>query len=296
MKFLLNLLLNLILLGGVVYFIAFYIAPNSVLTQQIKSNLTSVTGKPHQTIAPSSEIADLAAKAHMTDLAKTIFYSTNPEIDYDRATFNEHCQAPAGQEFVELGCFTTDNHIYILGLQQPQIASEMVVVAAHEMLHAAYTQLPIWQRPKINQEVEAAFAQVKNRELSLEMRNYRQTEPGERDNELHSILGTEFNSLPADLESYYQQYFTNRPTVIADYVQFQQAFSSLETQLNQLETQITSMRTQMKQLLKEGRIVEYNALVPQVNALIRQYNAKVADYNSLSRSLRGEEPTVNNNQ
>lgn len=242
--------------------------------------------------APNTQIAQLADEASMTEKAKQIFYSTHPVVVTDRATFERDCQAPVTSDSIELGCFTPDNRIYILGISNPQLQGQMVVTAAHEMLHAAYAQLSTTQRNTVDSELEQELPYLQNKQLSRELRSYKQTEPGERDNELHSIIGTEYPQLSSSLEAYYGQYFINRSQVVSYAQQFNQVFSNLESDLTALNTEIRQTRKEMHTDLNSQDIEGYNALVPQINGYINQYNQDVAEYNELSRSLMGNESPV----
>lgn len=261
---------------------------------QLKNLVPNLPQQNLEDFKPDPEIASLADQATMTDKAKLIFYSTHPIIDTDRTTFEIHCQAPVTPNSVELGCYTSDNRIYILNISDPKLKIQMVVTASHEMLHAAYTQLSLTEENKVDQELEAELPKVENQKLAQELKGYRITEPGQRDNELHSIIGTEYPNIGTDLESYYSQYFNNRGIVVADAQAFNNSFTSLESKLNSLQSQIRQMRRQMNLDLRRGDISGYNNLVPQINSLISQYNQTVKLYNNLSRSLIGEEsPTTN---
>jgi hypothetical protein len=247
-------------------------------------------GRLHQiTYQPPADISSLADQAQMTDAAKSIFYRAEPVIDTDRSTFNRHCESPISSNLVELGCYTSDNHIYILKINDPNLQAEMVVVAAHEMLHAAYAKTTDTEKASINEQLEMTVAHLHNSALDQEMRTYRLTEPGQRDNELHSLLGTEYYPLDSSLESYYRGFFKNRQIVTEDHHKFQGVFDNLQTQLDQLESRIRNDRQLMNIYLKRGDIRSYNALVPQVNALIDNYNQVADQYNTLSRNLAGAE-------
>jgi hypothetical protein len=239
---------------------------------------------------PSSpEIASLAEQAGMSEKGKQIFYSTNPVIDTDRAVFEQHCKAPVAQNTVELGCYTSQNKIYILKIPDERLQAQMIVVAAHEMLHAAYFKLSANERLKIDTEVEVQLPLIQNKDLSRALRNYHETEPGQRDNELHSIIGTEYGNLNPELQAHYQEYFSNRQAVIAKAQEFNQVFASIETQLDTLKEEITAMRSTMQTYLRRGEIDQYNALVPEINAKVTEYNQRVEEYNELSRNLAGQE-------
>ncbi len=237
----------------------------------------------------TADIALLATEAAMTDKGKAIFFAAKPEIDADRLTFEQHCQTQVSANNVELGCYTPDNHIYILKIGDPRLSEEMVVVAAHEMLHAAYAQLSSSERTALGTSLEAQVTILDNADLSQELRAYRLTEPGQRDNELHSLLGSEFAPLSPDLEKYYSQYFSNRGAVVKDAQDFNNVFSQLRASLSGLKSQIIQMRAKMKSDLGRGSVRAYNILVPQINNLVKQYNQTVGQYNAISRALLGQE-------
>ncbi|HMD87760.1 MAG TPA: hypothetical protein VKF38_01230 [Anaerolineaceae bacterium] len=236
-----------------------------------------------------AEIAQLAEEATMTNEAKAIFFAAKPEIDIDRQSFEQHCMTMVSANNVELGCYTPDNRIYILNISDPRLSEEMVVVAAHEMLHAAYAQYSLSEINTLDAQLEAQVSHIHNADLTEELRAYRITEPGQRDNELHSLLGTEFAPLSSELENHYSQYFSNRAAIVKDAQDFNNVFAQLQASLNVLESQIIQMRNKMRGDLARGNIRAYNALVPQFNNLVKQYNQTVNQYNAISRELVGQE-------
>jgi uncharacterized protein YukE len=231
----------------------------------------------------------------MTPEARDLFLSAQPQIDTNRLAFERHCQTQVMRNTVELGCFTTENHIFLLKLDDPRISSEMAVTAAHEMLHVAYTQISTSDRTMIDGLLETAVVTIQDPDLLQRLRAYRAFEPGQRDNELHSILGTEYAPLGAALDQYYSQYFSDdRRAVVTAAQQFNQIFTNQENQIASLQTQIRQMRRQMQSDLNQHKNEAYNKLVPQINELIQQYNQAVRDYNALSRELMGEESPASN--
>ena len=243
-------------------------------------------------IQAPADIAQLASEATMTARAKAIFFAAQPEIDTDRLTFEKHCQTMVSANNVELGCYTPDNRIYILNIADPRLSEEMVVVAAHEMLHAAYAQFSSIERNTIDAQLEAQLPQIHSDELTQQLRAYKLTELGQRDNELHSLLGTEFAPLNAGLEDYYSQYFSNRAAIVGDAQDFNNVFAQLQNSLNGLESQIVQMRKIMRSDRARGSIRAFNALVPQINNLVKQYNQTVSQYNAISRDLLGQETSA----
>jgi hypothetical protein len=236
-------------------------------------------------IKPAASIVQLADAAGMTARARAIFFAASPEIDPDHQVFDQHCQTQAVQNTAELGCYTTDHRIFILNIPDKTLSSEMAVVAAHEMLHAAYDQLSRSQQSKVNALVANQVRQIHNADLSQRLKVYSVMEPGQRSNELHSILGTEFSGLSPALEQYYSQYFTNRSQVVSSSQHFDAVFASLEKTLSSLEQNIVQVRRQMQVDRVRENIPAYNRLVPQLNSLVDQYNQAAYTYDSLSAGL-----------
>jgi hypothetical protein len=251
---------------------------------------------------PAPAMSQIISELKLTGSAKGMMYRGKPQID-DKPAFNSDCQPAKGQE-LELGCYAS-GRIYVLKISNPDLSSEMEVVAAHEFLHEAYTRLSASDRHKVDGLIEQAVTQIHDTDLDARLADYAQSEPGERNNELHSILGTEFANLPPELEQYYARYFQNRSDIMAAHTQYQKVFNNRRAQIDQelstirqLKAQLAALNAQMSELKASGSITAYNAQVPrqnalvdQVNSLIATYNADVEEYNALSESLNSQQIT-----
>jgi hypothetical protein len=237
------------------------------------------------------EVLRLADEATMTPYARDLFYRSVPQIDRDRGLFEAHCNLPnVPDSSVELACYApSDNRIFILAIDDPQLKSEMVVAAAHEMLHAAYKKMSTTERTALDKELRAALPAVMNDSLRNQLRQYRISEPGQENNELHSILGTEHRNLTPALDAHYAKFFSNRLAVVQASEQWEAVFSQLKAKIQLTEKEIRDLRADMAEDRRRNNIAAYNSKVPRVNALVRQYNEDVQQYNRLSRSLLGPE-------
>ncbi len=253
------------------------------------------------TFKPAPAMAAIEPKLGLTQLARGIFYSSQAQVD-SKAAFNADCDPAKGE--LELGCYF-HNRIYVLQIDNPSLQPEMEVTAAHELLHAAWTRLSTTKRNQIGSELERVYHSLNDSDLNTRMAAYAKSEPGEEANELHSILGTEEITLPADLETYYRQYFTSRSVIAADHAQYVQVFAQRKAELaNQLaviralKAQLAVLDAHMAALRASGDISDYNALVPRQNALVNQinslidaYQTGVDEYNALSASLDSQSIT-----
>lgn len=240
---------------------------------------------------PPAEIAQLSDRATLTEEGEKLFYRARPEIDETRNLLVQHCRVP-DEKTIELGCYLSTNKIYLLRINQPDLEPEMVVTAAHETLHAAYSRLDRKERNRLNARLKEVAAQQTRPDLQERLNDYESLEPGEEENELHSILGSEFANLPPDLETHYAQYFSNRAQIVAYSNQFNRNFDGLHKEIVQLESEIKAMRAQMRFYEQNNMISQYNALVPTINTKINRYNAKVEQYNQYADELLGRQPAT----
>jgi len=250
----------------------------------------NAAGKPAP-VPSDPEIIRLADAATMTPYARDVFFRSVPQIDSDRGLFEAHCNLPnVPDSSVELACYApSDNRIFILRIDDPQLKPEMVAAAAHEMLHAAYRRMTTQERAEIDKELRSALPSVMNDSLRNQLKEYRISEPGQENNELHSILGTEFRNLTPALETHYAKFFENRGALVAQSDAWEAVFSELKAKIQRTEKQIRDLRAEMAEDRRRNNISAYNSKVPRVNALVKQYNDDVQQYNRLSRSLLGPE-------
>jgi predicted nucleic acid-binding Zn-ribbon protein len=220
---------------------------------------------------PSADIESVAEQSSMSDRGKFLFYASIPAIE-SRDTFNTHCTTAAEKTAI-LGCYAA-RKIYIYDVTDSRLTGVKEVTAVHEMLHAAYDRLSDVERTRVNGLIDQATQSGTNESIAKRLALYAKTEPGERYNELHSILGSEIKDLPADLEKYYGQYFVNRLTVVSLSERYEAVFNELETHQNTL-------------------VRELNALADLINKDSDSYNQKFTSLQSAilafnQRAARGD--------
>jgi hypothetical protein len=259
---------------------------------------------------PSSEIVAIAEDTTMTPTGKRYFYLARPQLD-SKTTFNQHC--PTGELTQVLGCYNR-NRIYILDVDRVELEKVEDVTGAHEMLHAAYDRLSSGDRLKVDDEIESFYATVTDAKLRELVAQYDKAEPGERLNELHSILPTQVEALSPALEEYYKKYFTNRAAIVASYRQYEGVFDSLQSRYDSLKSEITSLKTridnakteyeeasaeadkltsQITSLRNQGKIEESNQLVAAQNAAVARVNSLAAQIQSLVITYNADVEEIN---
>lgn len=218
---------------------------------------------------PTSQVADLATRDTLTPNARFTFYASQPVVE-DAATFNKDC-VNTEQGSAILGCYVGDR-IYVYNVTDPQLDGIQEATAAHEMLHAEYQRLSATERKKVDALVEAEYAKLKGTaDFADRMALYARTEPGERDNELHSIIGTEVSNISPELEAYYSKYFTNRQAVVKMHDAYNSQFVALSAKKTDLANQLTTLNAKI-----DSETQQYNATASSLNGDIQDFNAKAA--------------------
>ncbi len=246
---------------------------------------TTATTAATTTTAPvPTDVADLAATTTMTERARRVFLAASPAIE-DPATFSTNCgvdersDTPGGVRTHTQGCYVS-GRIHLLAPDRAEARDLLYVVAAHELLHAVYASLPPVERIRIDAELTAARAG--NERLEERLRPYAGSPT--LTNEIHSILGSEFDGLSPALETHYAQYFQNRAAVVAARQRTlggrEDEIRRLKAEVDELDARINTLRDTQEQLRASGDIRSYNANVPVINGLISRYNARVEALNA----------------
>jgi hypothetical protein len=252
---------------------------------------------------PSAQVSTLANQTTMSPQAQKVFYVNHPEIE-TQATFISNCQNNGGEKTVILGCYHPDQKgIFILSVDDPRLSGIEQVTAAHELLHAEYDRLSSANRKNVDDMLMDYYEHdLNDKRVQDVIAAYKQSEPNDVVNEMHSVFGTEIANLPAPLETYYKHYFSDRQAVVAYAAKYENAFTSRQNEvktddakLNAWKLQITndeaSLQSQLQQLnsgqsrlsqLKTDRdYADYNAGIPDFNAEVNRYNLLVTETRSL---------------
>ena len=214
---------------------------------------------------PSSEVVAFADRTTMTDLGRFYFYASRPAVE-EAQDFNTDCSKQE-QNTAILGCYDGRN-IYVYNVTNAQLDGIREVTAAHEMLHAAYDRMSKTERAQVDTLVEAEYVRLQDdKDFAERMAFYARTEPGERDNELHSVIGTEVSNLSPELEAHYKKYFADRAKIVSLHERYASVFTSLQTKSNELSDQLTALGNDI-----EASTAAYNNNVGRLNKDIAAFN------------------------
>lgn len=216
---------------------------------------------------PTSQVARIADEASLSSKGKFYFYASHPQVQ-DRHDFNASCERREHNTAI-LGCYN-GQYIFIFNVADPELKGIKAVTAAHEMLHAAYDRLNESERAEVNSLVEKEYENLKdNKDLQTRLEFYERTQPGERANELHAMIGTEIADIGADLEEHYGQYFDNRSQVVALYDEYSSVFQQLQERGERLAQEFSGLADSLN-----SRISQYNSDSDRLETEFERFNAR----------------------
>jgi hypothetical protein len=252
-----------------------------------------------QSFTPTSEISSVADRSGMNDRGRFLFYTSRPQIS-SAAQFNTECERREATSAI-LGCYS-DGSIFLFRVDNAELDGVIEVTAAHEMLHAVWDRLSNSEKATLTEHISAVYDKVKTPELEQRVAYYDRTQPGDRANELHSILATEFSTLDPTLEAHYKQYFTDRQKVVALHTKYAAVFAQLKQQADALKEKIDTATRQLN-----SDIAAYNTAAETLSQQITNHNASagsvdrtnpaaVAAFNATRARLQQERASLTETQ
>jgi hypothetical protein len=228
--------------------------------------------------APAT-IAEYATRAGLTDEGRFLLYASTPSISTGQA-FDAACSTR--QEGVGiLGCYLpATRHVHLFDVADARLDGLEEVVASHEMLHAAWDRMSEAERDALEPLLDAEAAKrTDDKDLTDKLAFYASTEPGERLNELHSILGTEYGSLSPELEKHYSLFFSDRTVVVGLHEKSSAVFVEQQGQITKLNAQINALAAGI-----DADYLAYNSGYDALSTDVAAFNARAqaGDFSSES--------------
>ncbi|WP_309739290.1 MULTISPECIES: hypothetical protein [unclassified Chamaesiphon] len=256
------------------------------------------------TYEPPPEIAKLATSATMTDAARRLFYLNQPTIETTKSSLN---LCKGSEHTIVLGCYVTSKGIFLQAVTDPRLQGVMEVTAAHEMLHAAYQRMSMFEQTKISKQLRVVLKTLTNARIIKLVATYESQDPRSVDSELHSILGTEVRNLSPELETHYRHYFTDRSSIVALSERYEGIFTTLKNKAKTLSQQLLTQNQALEQLAdrvkQEGNMVESDrsSLQSEIaanpssdySARISAFNDRVRNYNQIVIQLKEQTASYN---
>lgn len=241
---------------------------------------------------PASDVAAMTKQIGFSQKGLFLLEATRPEL-LDRSQFNEACKSVQAEQTAVLGCYS-GGRTYVFRVNNPKLEGIEEVTAAHEMLHAAYQRLSDAERQRVDSLLSKQTLGEDEARIAELMASYAKTEPGEQSNELHSILGTELETLSPELETYYRQYFVDRARVVRMTQRYQMVFNDLRSRQDALVTTLNNLADKID---AASKVYSRNQSV--LNSDIQTFNARVSsgsltssEYDSERNRLAGRQQVL----
>lgn len=209
---------------------------------------------------PSSQVADIREDLDLTPYGELLFNASQPELQV-ADEFNDSCQQHQETNNPVIGCYASQR-IFIYDIKNEKLNGIEETTAAHELLHAVYERMSDNERKEIDAEIRKVLRTVITPELEERLEHYKKTEPGQKYNELHAILGTEFPKLSDALERHYSKYFESRDKIVDYFNKYNSVFEQVTAKLE--------------------------AQLKLINSLTQQTNARIASYNDRQKALNND--------
>lgn len=224
---------------------------------------------------PDTTIQNIVARAGLSRTGELYLYASLPEV-VPAFEFDKYCSRREPGIGV-LGCYRIqEQRIYLFDVTDARLQSIVPVVAAHEMLHAAWFRFD----PSLHQELgallEADFAKLPaDHRLRDRIAQYEANDPSSRIPELYAILGTEIAPLSPELEEHFATYFDDRTKVVGLSNEIYRLFDTLSLELQRLVAELEERSAEI-----DERRAAYEEDSATFQSDLAVYNDRVARYNA----------------
>jgi hypothetical protein len=238
---------------------------------------------------PTDEVAGYVQRSTMTEQGEFLFFASRPQVNQQNE-FDAICSSD--EEGVgTLGCYLpASGAIHLYDITDERLDGMEEVIASHEMLHAAWARMDDAEKAAISPLLEeAASAMASDPAFAERMDFYARSEPGERLNELHSIVGTEVAQLDPRLEQHYADLFDDRQQLVGLFSVSNQVFVDLENQATALVAELEALGAGI-----EADYASYTAGFDQLDADVASFNARAdaGDFSSQRQFTRERDALV----
>jgi len=227
----------------------------------------------------SSVVSGYIERSQMSDRGEFLFKASQPVVA-SSSEFNDTCGSFEEGTGV-LGCYIpSSRQIFLFDVTDDRLDGVEEVVASHEMLHAAWDRMGSDERARIGKLLEkVAKGYADDEDFTERMAVYARAEPGERLNELHSILGTEYGDLGDALETHYAEYLDDRAALVELHVKSNAVLEDIDKRTTALVAELDALYEQI-----EADNDRYTSGYDKLDKDVAAFNAKNNAYGFTSQA------------
>jgi hypothetical protein len=219
---------------------------------------------------PTAAINEQVQRDGMTNEGRFLYLASHPKVE-PRREFNQICSAVTA-DTGQLGCYLdSTNRIYIFHETDKRVDGTEEVMAAHEMLRAAWDRMSTAERAPLL--VQLNHVLYKNDDpniyLSQSIAAVRKDDPHDSNGELYATIGTEVPSVGKVLEASYAQFIVKRSTVTALNAHAISYIVALRHKVDRLTTTMTTLNDTIT-----ARIKKFKSAVSTLKSAVAAFNAR----------------------
>ncbi|MCL2423641.1 MAG: hypothetical protein FWD11_07100 [Micrococcales bacterium] len=205
---------------------------------------------------PAPQVVALASEATMTELGRALFYAHHPQV-LDAAGFAGRC--PDGA----VGCYSAGaTSIVVYEPDDQRLHGWVVTVAAHEMLHAAYSSLDEAERHDVDKLLALTMdALAPDDPLRFQVEASVDGHEDSRRTEQFAYIGTQVAQVDPRLEAVYARYFADRQVVVG-------AYTTTGSMLAAMNADLAAQREVLGRLEAQGLTSDAEAQRDRVDVLV----------------------------
>ncbi|HEX4442160.1 MAG TPA: hypothetical protein VHZ81_01195 [Galbitalea sp.] len=221
---------------------------------------------------PTAAVKEQVSRDDMTAEGKFLYLSAHPKVESKRE-FNQTCSAVTTDTSI-LGCYIeSTKRIYLYHETDARLDGTEEMMAAHEMLRAAWDRMSAAQQKALVGPLHLVESTNDDTTIDLagRMKEIRKDDPKDADAELYAIVGSEVPSLSKVLETNYAQYLAKRDTVTT-------LSAHSRAYLVALQKKITTLAATMTDLKKTVDVerTSFNAAAAKLKSDVVAFNARAS--------------------
>ena len=214
---------------------------------------------------PTEDVVEIIDRLELTDRGLRIFKASHPVLQNREEFISSGCN-DVHETTSTLGCYDSTN-IYIYNSENAELAGLEESTAAHELLHAIWSRLAIYDTARLMPLLDEVYDAHKDK-LADYMAGY---PDDQRYTELHSVVGTEFpaNELPDELRQHYEAFFADFDNIYSYYAKYNDVLARINKEIDKLSKDIERRKTEINE-----REEYYSREADRLSADISDFNTR----------------------
>ena len=240
-------------------------------------------------VAAAQTLDGYVESAGISSTGRFYLFAAKPTL-HTPETFDTACPVKEIR-LAALGCVDPETEmVHLLDINDETLSTLEPVVAAHQMLHAVWARLDDTEQKTAAAEIESTVSAITDQKLIATLSAYDGLQSEKRTAELFAVLGTEVNTVSANLEELYARFFDDRTKVVVLAATSSHVIESIMTSIDEVGRKVVAadekIGKERKDFQKERKALQADINIFNDNAATKGfYESKskfTADKNALA--------------